>query len=293
MPRRRPTGCRVPAVKWRGRAATAVGALPTAIAVAVSAVAVAAVAVVAVAVAALGSPGSAVAGAGACPGWGRPAIAADPHPHALRVFAIQFEQQPGSDGAPPPTTARAIDCAIRTEVLPRLARGRPNLVVFDEDIGLETIAIGPRGAAARARCSHAALPACARPGLAVRNAGRARRASTTATAARSATSAPRLSAASTRQARTRLRGRHRRVRARVHDHDGGRGPPLRDLRDRLQHPGAVPHQPRSGGDHRAGRSRDASAPVGLCAHRRRRLRPDLRVGPARPPPPAAGAAGRT
>lgn len=34
--------------------------------------------------------------------------------------------------------------------VPDLARSRPNLVVFDEDIGLETIAIGPRGAAARA-----------------------------------------------------------------------------------------------------------------------------------------------
>ena len=29
-----------------------------------------------------------------CPGWGRPALAADPRPHALRVFAIQFEQHP-------------------------------------------------------------------------------------------------------------------------------------------------------------------------------------------------------
>ena len=44
---------------------------------------------------------------------------------------------------------RAIDCALRAEVLPHLAKGRPNLVVFDEDIGLETIAVGPRGAAAR------------------------------------------------------------------------------------------------------------------------------------------------
>jgi hypothetical protein len=84
-----------------------------------------------------------------CSGWGRPAVAADPHPHALRVFAIQFEQRPAlmrtaSD------YARAINCAIRTEVLPRLAHGRPNLVVFDEDVGLEAIAIGPRGAAARA-----------------------------------------------------------------------------------------------------------------------------------------------
>ncbi len=57
--------------------------------------------------------------------------------------------------------ARAIDCALRTEVLPHLATGRPNLVVFDEDIGLETIAVGPRGAAARAllRTRQPAAPA--------------------------------------------------------------------------------------------------------------------------------------
>ena len=36
-----------------------------------------------------------------------------------------------------------------TEVAPHLAAGRPNLVVLDEDIGLETLAIGPRGAGAR------------------------------------------------------------------------------------------------------------------------------------------------
>ncbi len=46
--------------------------------------------------------------------------------------------------------SRAIDCVMRVEVAPHLARGRPNLVVFDEDLGLETLAIGPRGAAARA-----------------------------------------------------------------------------------------------------------------------------------------------
>jgi hypothetical protein len=86
-------------------------------------------------------------------------VAADPHPHALRVFAIQFEQRPGSL-----RTAReyrhAIDCAIRTEVLPHLAAGRPNLVVFDEDIGLETLAVGRRGADARTLLRHGA-PACA------------------------------------------------------------------------------------------------------------------------------------
>jgi hypothetical protein len=83
-----------------------------------------------------------------CPHWGRTAIAADFRPDALRVFAIQFEQQPAAM-ATSADYARAIDCALRAEVLPHVARGRPNLVVFDEDIGLETIAVGPRGAAAR------------------------------------------------------------------------------------------------------------------------------------------------
>jgi hypothetical protein len=85
----------------------------------------------------------------ACSGWGRPAVAADPRPHALRVFAIQFEQHPALMNSAA-DYKRAIDCALRTEVLPYRARGRTNLVVFDEDIGLETLAIGPRGAAARA-----------------------------------------------------------------------------------------------------------------------------------------------
>lgn len=92
----------------------------------------------------------AAARAASCPHWGRPAVAADPRPHALRVFAIQFEQHPAQI-ATAADYRHAIDCALRTEVLPHLAPDRPNLVVFDEDIGLETIAVGPRGAAARAR----------------------------------------------------------------------------------------------------------------------------------------------
>ncbi|HXD67233.1 MAG TPA: hypothetical protein VNV17_21580 [Solirubrobacteraceae bacterium] len=91
----------------------------------------------------------AAARAATCPHWGRPAVAADPRPHALRVFAIQFEQHPAQI-ATAADYRHAIDCALRTEVLPHLATDRPNLVVFDEDIGLETIAVGPRGAAARA-----------------------------------------------------------------------------------------------------------------------------------------------
>jgi hypothetical protein len=96
-----------------------------------------------------GAGSSAGARVPGCAGWGRPALAADPHPHALRVFAIQFEQRPAQMRTAA-DYSRAIDCAVRTEVLPHLARGRPNLVVFDEDVGLETITIGPRGAGARA-----------------------------------------------------------------------------------------------------------------------------------------------
>jgi hypothetical protein len=92
-------------------------------------------------------PGTAAAAG--CTHWGHPAIAADPRADALRAFAIQFEQHP-AQLATAADYRRAIDCALRTEVLPHLAKGRPNLVVFDEDIGLETIAVGPRGAAARA-----------------------------------------------------------------------------------------------------------------------------------------------
>lgn len=94
-----------------------------------------------------------------CGHWGRPALAADPQPHALRVFAIQFLQQPAAM-----TTAAAyrdaIECAVQREVVPFLASGRPNLVVFDEDSGLEALAIGPRAAAAR-RLLRTGVPACA------------------------------------------------------------------------------------------------------------------------------------
>jgi hypothetical protein len=102
-----------------------------------------------------------------CPGWGRPAIATDPTTiprhrarHALRVFAIQLRQDPAAI-ATAADYRRAIDCAFATEVAPYLARGRPNLVVLDEDVGLETLAIGPRGASARRVLAHPA--ACGAP----------------------------------------------------------------------------------------------------------------------------------
>ena len=96
--------------------------------------------------------------ASACGHFGRPAVASDPRPHALRVFAIQFRQQPAAMTSAN-SFKRAIDCAMRTVVAPHLARGRPNLVVFDEDIGLETLAAGSRGAKARALLRQG-VPSC-------------------------------------------------------------------------------------------------------------------------------------
>lgn len=96
---------------------------------------------------------------GACSAvYGRPAIAADPQPGALRVFAIQFEQQP-ADMVSARSYLNAIRCVMQVEVLPHLAKGRPNLVVFDEDVGLETLAIGPRGAKTRYLLRHG-TPTC-------------------------------------------------------------------------------------------------------------------------------------
>lgn len=95
---------------------------------------------------------------GGCAHWGRPGLAADPRPGALRVFAIQLEQHPAQMHTAA-DYARAIDCALRIEVVPHLARHRPNLVVFDEDIGLQALAIGPRGAGARALL-RSGVPSC-------------------------------------------------------------------------------------------------------------------------------------
>jgi hypothetical protein len=97
-------------------------------------------------------PANAAARAPACPGWGHPALAtlAPARTHgAVRVFAIQLRQDPAGT-ATAGDFRRQIGCAFRTEVVPHLARHRPNVVVFDEDLGLETLAIGARGAAARA-----------------------------------------------------------------------------------------------------------------------------------------------
>jgi hypothetical protein len=96
--------------------------------------------------------------AAGCPDYRRVAVAADPRPRALRVFAVQFGQQP-ADMVTAQNYRHAVECVMRREVAPYLARERPNLVVFDEDVGLETLAIGPRGAKARYLLRHGS-PSC-------------------------------------------------------------------------------------------------------------------------------------
>jgi hypothetical protein len=55
----------------------------------------------------------------------------------------------------------AIECQLQRYVVPRLAKGRPNVVVFPEDVGLMVGAAGSRGKAARAIIDRpGSLPEC-------------------------------------------------------------------------------------------------------------------------------------
>lgn len=76
------------------------------------------------------------------------AVAADAQPGAPRVFAMQVKLDP-ADVRTAATFQRKMECLLREQVLPHLARGRPNVVVFDENAGILTAAAGPRGAEAR------------------------------------------------------------------------------------------------------------------------------------------------
>src|SRR4051794_27462067 len=77
-----------------------------------------------------------------------PVLALDPRPRSPRVFAMQYKQEVRNvvDYA---AFRTKIECLIRADVVPHLVHGRPNVVAFNEDVGLATIATGSRGAAAR------------------------------------------------------------------------------------------------------------------------------------------------
>jgi hypothetical protein len=86
-------------------------------------------------------------------------VSLDPRPGAPRIFAVQYKQAAASVVSYA-TFRRKIECMLRAYVLPHLASGRPNVVVFNEDIGLATMGIGSRGAGARRLFAHRGRPAC-------------------------------------------------------------------------------------------------------------------------------------
>ena len=67
---------------------------------------------------------------------------------APRVFAMQFKQD-ARHVVSYASFRDKIECMVREHVVPRLATGRPNVIAFNEDVGLATIATGTRGKAAR------------------------------------------------------------------------------------------------------------------------------------------------
>jgi hypothetical protein len=77
-----------------------------------------------------------------------PILALDPQRGAPRVFAMQFKEEVASVVSYGSFRTK-IECMILEDVVPFRARGRPNVVSFNEDVGLATIATGTRGAAAR------------------------------------------------------------------------------------------------------------------------------------------------
>jgi hypothetical protein len=68
----------------------------------------------------------------------------------LRVIGIQYDQQVANVTSYA-TFRRAMTCLMREFVLPNEKPGEPTVVVFDEDIGLMTLATGSRGALVRAQ----------------------------------------------------------------------------------------------------------------------------------------------
>ncbi len=84
----------------------------------------------------------------------------DPAPGAPRVFAMQFKQDV-ANVATYGTFRTKIECTIRRYVVPHLAKNRPNIVAFNEDVGLMTLGTGSRGDVARQTIGHPdSVPNC-------------------------------------------------------------------------------------------------------------------------------------
>jgi hypothetical protein len=92
-----------------------------------------------------------------------PILALDPMPRAPRIFAMQFKQDLHNVSTYARFRAK-LECLIREYVVPHLAHGRPNVVVFNEDVGLMTLGVGTRGAAARKAFGRRGGASCQREG---------------------------------------------------------------------------------------------------------------------------------
>jgi hypothetical protein len=90
-------------------------------------------------------------------------LSLDPRAGSPRVFAMQYKQQ-AHNVVSYASFRTKIECMLRRYVLGHLARGRPNVVVFNEDVGLATLGIGSRGALARSLFTQPDGPACSRLG---------------------------------------------------------------------------------------------------------------------------------
>ncbi|HWC34500.1 MAG TPA: hypothetical protein VG650_06695 [Mycobacteriales bacterium] len=72
----------------------------------------------------------------------------------LRVVGIQYDQQV-ANVVSYASFRRAMTCLVKELVVPHEKRGEPTLAVFNEDIGLMTLATGARGATVRAQAESA------------------------------------------------------------------------------------------------------------------------------------------
>jgi hypothetical protein len=93
-----------------------------------------------------------------------PIVAPDPQLGAPRVFAMQFKQDLANVVSYESFRVK-IECMIIEDVVPYRASGRPNVVSFNEDVGLATLATGTRGAAARHLLGEPGSPGCESQGV--------------------------------------------------------------------------------------------------------------------------------
>lgn len=78
----------------------------------------------------------------------RPVVNLYPDKSAPRVFALQYKQDL-NNVVSYDSFRKKIECMILDYVVPNMAKGRPNVVALNEDVGLMTLATGSRGASTR------------------------------------------------------------------------------------------------------------------------------------------------